>query len=115
VDPALADAPAVSGYTMIDTRLWWYISFSDDGEFQGAIFVHGDSAELARDEAIRCGAKRCWHHLSANITGMPLPPEEARGRLLSLSEMFDFFPREVMVQISTSGDEPILLVRSVDA
>lgn len=99
---------------MIDTRMWWYISFSDDDIFQGAMFVTGDSFEMEIEEAIRCGALRRWHPLCANITGFPLPPEEARGCLLSLPTLRSLFPDEELIAISNYDDEPTVMVRGED-
>lgn len=106
----------MSEHYIEDIRVWWYISFSFDGEFRGAIFVHADSFQGAIAETIRCGAQKGWHPLVANVTGMLLPPESGRERLLSLSELRGMFGDMTHIPIEgDDDDEPLHLIAREDA
>jgi hypothetical protein len=100
-----------------DTRIWWYLSFSS-GEFEGAVFLAADSFQDAVEAAWTFGAKKEWSVLGGNVTGLPLPPESARERLLSLKDLLQIFGKGELVNIPRDRADlelTIEMVREVDA
>jgi len=104
-------------YFVPDTRIWWYLSFSS-GHFECSVFVTADSFQDAVEAAWTLGAKKEWSVLGGNVTGLPLPPESARERLLSLEDLIRFFGKGEMVNITRDRAElelTIEMVREMDA
>jgi hypothetical protein len=101
-------------YSVPDTRIWWYLSFSSARDFEAAAFVAADSFQGAVEAACAFGAKEEWWVLGGNVSGLAMPPESDRGRLLSLNDLARLFGRREMVKVS-ADDELVEMMRKADA